>query len=211
MLRRRTEPAVAAYSIFSRAPWKGLDLQRVHAPPGNSVAPAGSNRSGGGGNETAGAFDAKGRLGDPASRQAVTRVNAEQASKRAMWEPTRRRNGEGRSHWGIGGHTPRSDANQWSHRGSGDGMPAREIRRNTGNPGGRGAWPQPGAREGQTGPPRVADRPVVLRRPGNAGGGKGPEFKTDVRSGGRAGRLAMSLPPPPKVQKLQEALHAKAK
>jgi hypothetical protein len=27
----------------------------------------------------------------------------------------------------------------------------------------------------------------------------------------RAGRLAMSLPPPPKVQKLQEALHAKAK
>src|ERR671910_2104778 len=48
-------------------------------------------------------------------------------------------------------------------------------------------------------------------RPGNAGGGKGPEFKTDVRRGMRAGRLAMSLPPPPKVQELQEALHAKAK
>src|SRR3954451_2413234 len=93
MLRRRTEPAVAAYSIFSRAPWKGLDLQRVQIPPGISVAPAGSNRSGGGGNETAGAFDGKGRLGDPASRQAVTRVNAEQAPKRAMWEPTRRRRG----------------------------------------------------------------------------------------------------------------------
>src|SRR5690349_15012878 len=41
--------------------------------------------------------------GDPASRQAVTRVNAEQASKRAMWEPTRHRNGEGRRHWGTGG------------------------------------------------------------------------------------------------------------
>ena len=27
--------------------------------------------------------------GDPASRQAVTRVNAEQASKGVMWEPTR--------------------------------------------------------------------------------------------------------------------------
>ena len=27
---------------------------------------------------------------------------------------------------------------------------------------------------------RVADRLVVLRKPGNAGGGKGPEFKTDA-------------------------------
>jgi len=57
----------------------------------------------------------------------------------------------------------------------------------------------------------VADRPVRPRTPGNAGRGKGPEFKTDVQRGMRAGRLAMSLPPPPKVQKLQEALHAKAK
>src|ERR671913_2483070 len=48
-------------------------------------------------------------------------------------------------------------------------------------------------------------------RPGNAGRGKGPEFKGGVRRGMRAGRLAMSLAPPPKVQKLQEALHAKAK
>ena len=71
--------------------------------------------------------------------------------------------------------------------------------------------PQPEAREGQAGPPGVADRPVLPRTPGNAGRGKGPEFKTDARRGTRAGRLAMSLPPPPKVQKLQEALHAKAK
>src|SRR3954447_9071809 len=71
--------------------------------------------------------------------------------------------------------------------------------------------PQPEAREGQAGPPGVADRPVVPRTPGNAGRGKGPEFKTSVRRGMRAGRLAMSLPPPLKVQKLQEALHAKAK
>src|SRR5262249_59479018 len=34
--------------------------------------------------------------GDSASRQAVTRVNAEQASKDAMWEPTQQRDGEGR-------------------------------------------------------------------------------------------------------------------
>jgi RNA-directed DNA polymerase len=57
----------------------------------------------------------------------------------------------------------------------------------------------------------VADRPVVPPKPGNAGGGKGPEFKVNVRRGTRAGRLAMSLLPPSKVQKLQEALHAKAK
>ena len=76
----------------------------------------------------------KGRLGDSASRQAVTRVNAEQAPKGLMWEPTRRENGEGRRHWELGGHSPRSDSNQWSHRGIGDGMSAEEIRRNTGNP-----------------------------------------------------------------------------
>jgi RNA-directed DNA polymerase len=57
----------------------------------------------------------------------------------------------------------------------------------------------------------VTDRPVVPAKPGNSGGGKEPEFKTDVRRGMRARRLAMSLPPPFKVQKLQEALHAKAK
>ena len=57
----------------------------------------------------------------------------------------------------------------------------------------------------------MADRPVVPTKPGNSGRGKGPEFKVNVRRGVRAGRLAMSLPPPPKVRKLQEALHAKAK
>jgi hypothetical protein len=67
------------------------------------------------------------------------------------------------------------------------------------------------AREGQTGPPGVTDRPVVPARPGNSGRGKGPEFKTNVRKSMRAGRLAMSLLPPLKVRKLQEALHAKAK
>ena len=86
-----------------------------------------------------------------------------------------------------------------------------EIRRNTGSPERWRTGPSTGAREGQTGPLGVADRPVLPRTPGNAGRGKGPEFKTDVRRGMRAGRLAMSLPPPPKVQKLQEALHAKAK
>jgi len=45
-------------------------------PPGNWVAPAGSSRSGGGGNEAVGAFDAKVAKGRSASVQAVTQVNS---------------------------------------------------------------------------------------------------------------------------------------
>ena len=112
----------------------------------------------------------------------------------------------------LGVTPPRSDANQWSHRGMGDGMPAHgDPTQPREAPSGGGRDRRLEAREGRTGPLGVADRPVRPRTPGNAGRGKGPEFKTDVRRGMRAGRLAMSLPPPPKVQKLQEALHAKAK
>src|SRR3981081_3942379 len=42
---------------------------------------------------------------------------------------------------------------------------------------------QPEAREGQAGRPGVAERFVVPRKPGNAGGGKGPQFKTDAIRG----------------------------
>jgi hypothetical protein len=39
----------------------------------------------------------------------------------------------------------------------------------------------------------VAERPVGARKPGNAGGAKGPQFKVDVTRGMTARRLAMSL------------------
>ena len=39
------------------------------------------------------------------------------------------------------------------------------------------------AREGQAGRPGVAERFVVPLKPGNAGGGKGPQFKTDAIRG----------------------------
>jgi hypothetical protein len=42
---------------------------------------------------------------------------------------------------------------------------------------------QPDAREGQAGRSWVAERFVVPKKPGNAGGGKGPQFKTDARRG----------------------------
>lgn len=39
---------------------------------------------------------------------------------------------------------------------------------------------QPDAREGQAGPDRVAERLGVPLKPGNAGGGKAPQFKDNV-------------------------------
>ena len=66
------------------------------SPARELVRSTGSNRSGGGGNEAVGASGETGREGDLASMQAVTGVNAEQASKRLMQEPTHRVIGEGR-------------------------------------------------------------------------------------------------------------------
>ena len=57
----------------------------------------------------------------------------------------------------------------------------------------------------------MADGSVVVMKPGNVGGAKGPWFRTNARRGRRAEGLAMSLPTLLKVQKLQAALHAKAK
>src|ERR1700719_2347523 len=42
---------------------------------------------------------------------------------------------------------------------------------------------QPDAREGQAGRFGVAERPVIPMKPGNAGGGKEPQFKTSARRG----------------------------
>ena len=49
---------------------------------------------------------------------------------------------------------------------------------------------QPEAREGQAGLFGVAERLVLPLKPGNAGGGKGPQFKTDARRGEGSGDWA---------------------
>ena len=69
---------------------------------------------------------------------------------------------------------------------------------------------QPDAREGQAGHCGVAERLVVPLKPGSAGGGKGPQFKTDAGRSEGPWRLG-NLSTPNSVQKLQTALHAKAK
>ena len=108
--------------------------------------------------------------------QAETRVNVEQASKRVLWEPTRLRYGEGRRPPG-----------QMSDIRLGDSAGVvtsacmqEEVVWNTGRPRGGGRDPQPGPRERQAGPWRLAERPVVVRKPGNAGGAKGPRFRVSV-------------------------------
>ena len=90
---------------------------------------------------------------------------------------------------GIG--RPMSDLTQRSHRGNGNGMSTHGRYLQHGKPRAVEARDlQPDAREGQAGPNGVADRLVVPRKPGDSGGGKGPEFKTSVPRGTRARRLA---------------------
>lgn len=118
-----------------------------------------------------------------ASMQAVMRMNAEQASKKVTREPIRLNYGEGRRFWGRRAtRAPRGPA----------GVVATAcIRRRfeaTREAPTVVSEHQLAVREGRAGPYGVAERLVVPKKPGNSGGGKGPQFKADVK-GARAGRL----------------------
>jgi hypothetical protein len=78
---------------------------------------------------------------------------------------------------------------QQTCRGIGDGMQAKWTIRNTGSPSGDRGIDQPATRERPAGPYGMAERLVVLLKPGNSGGGKGPQLKADARSdeGGETG------------------------
>jgi hypothetical protein len=107
----------------------------VEVPPGNWFVPPGNNRSSGRGNEAAEAFGAEGRKGDSVSMQAVTGVNAEQASKRVMQEPTRLSDGEGRRRGNSMSEQVSSVLPGYWRRHAGKG-----TRRNTGSPSGDRKW-----------------------------------------------------------------------
>ena len=96
-------------------------------------------------------------------------MNAEQASKRLTQEPTRRVIG-----MAAADGTVRANEDHQTCRGNGDGKQAKLISSNTGSPSGDGRRDQPATRESQAGPCGVAERSVVPKKPGNAGGGKGP-------------------------------------
>ena len=104
-------------------------------------------------------------------------MNAEQASKRLTQEPARRVIG-----MAAADGTVRANKAHQTCRGNGDGMQAKLTSSNTGSPSGDPNKDQLATRERQAGPCGVAERFVVPRKPGNAGGGKGPQLKTDARS-----------------------------
>ena len=88
---------------------------------------------------------------------------------------------------------PREQSDPAGHRGNDDGMSVHGDPTQHGKPQAvRARDPQPDAREGQAGPPGVAVRLVVPRKPGNSGGGKGPPFKAHRRKRPTARRLAQA-------------------
>ena len=96
-------------------------------------------------------------------------MNAEQASKRLMQEPARRVIGMAAADGAV-----RANEAHQTCRGNGDGKHAKLTSSNTGSPSGDRSEDQLAARESQAGPYGVTERLVVLMKPGNAGGGKGP-------------------------------------
>jgi len=125
------------------------------------------------------------RIGDSASVQAVTRVNAEQASKRTMRRPTRQPFRGRLTRLGVNERR----STQPLRRGSGDSMYTRKANATREAPWRGQSNDQLEAREGQAGRLGVAERFVVPLKLGNAGGGKGPQFKTDAIRGEGPGRL----------------------
>jgi len=105
-------------------------------------------------------------------------VNAEQASKSAMQEPTRRHFGEGRSWWKSTSELTFIKpagvvATAYRQRGPDATREAPAV---------IAVSDQPATRERQAGPYGVAERLVVPMKPGNADGGKGPQLKGKARS-----------------------------
>ena len=95
-------------------------------------------------------------------------------------------------------------------RGNGDGKQAKLTSSNTGSPSGDRLGDQLAPRESQARPYGVTERPVRAKKPGNAGRAKGPQLKGNARSD-EDGGIGVSLSTPESVQKLQTALHDKAK
>jgi len=138
-----------------------------------------------------------------ATLRAVTRVNPEQASKvrDVDADPAL-----------TGGRPPRGDEEPTHavtavHRGSGNGTQGRFFGQR-GRPGRlRGCDPQRRIRW-RVG--RESERPTVLTKPRNGGGGKGPHFWVRPLVA-KDTEIGVSLQTPDRVRRLQRALYVKAK
>jgi hypothetical protein len=131
-----------------------------------------SNRSGGGGNELVGAFGGKGRLGDSAKMQAVTRVNVRRGPETFDVDadpPQRRRRP---ALW-------KKPATSAFRRSAGVKTMAC-IEGTHGKHGKPTTMAAAAATDNPRGPgpvASVAERFIGAKKPGNAGGAKGPQFK----------------------------------
>ena len=147
---------------------KGTVPQRVRVSPGKPSLPAVAIGADGGDNDIVRSTSME-RVaqGDPATMRAATRVNAEQVSKPGMREPTRpyvERAPTGRE--------VSDKRTGWSRRGIGGGTHGRGGWEQHGKPCRRCGTHQPGPREGQAGPGRVADGRITSaseRQPGPCG------------------------------------------
>jgi hypothetical protein len=111
----------------------------------------------------------KAAIGGRANRRAVTRVKSEQASKEKLWTPTRRNLGEGRVIWG----SSRQTHPDWSTGVMGTARRDRGARKRGRPVLGEGSGLNGSVRHRSA---RDSDRVVVPSKPGNAGGGKDPDF-----------------------------------
>ena len=111
----------------------------------------------------------KSASGGRANRRAVTRVKPEQASKGKLWTPTRPEFGEGSTIW---------ESSRQTHLGRSTGVMGTARRDRGSRKRGRPVLDEGSGLNGAVGhrPTRESDRFVVLMKPGNAGGGKGPDF-----------------------------------
>jgi hypothetical protein len=111
----------------------------------------------------------KAALGGRANRRAVTRVKPEQASKGKSWTPTQPKNGEGSIVWG---------SSRQVHPDGSIGVVGTARRDRGSRKRGRPALGEGSGLNGATRrrSVRVSDRDIVPRKPGNAGGGKAPDF-----------------------------------
>jgi hypothetical protein len=142
----------------------------MKGPPGNWIAPPGSNRSSGGGNEAAEASDIEGRvrrLGKHAGRNvSERRAGLEKGNAGADPPEIRGRPKTTERYERTGSVGPAGVvATACMQRGP---DATREA------PAAISSRDQPATRESQAGPFGVSERPIVPGKPGNAGGGKGP-------------------------------------
>jgi hypothetical protein len=149
---------------------KGLLMLAGANPARQLVAPTGSTQSGSRRQRSGLKHSWKRPLGESASTEAITRVNAEQASKRVMREPTCLHYRAGRRHSSETSDTTRAvPPGEWRWHACKRNRPAtREA------PAVRAREPPRALREEPARLDGVAERPGGVRTPGHAGRAQGP-------------------------------------